>query len=289
MGHVDIEHQSVFKRISIISIGIAIFPHRTRKILLNPCLISKIRVPATRRTDIPLINIPLTMSRKLAISDIHGCAKTFIALLDHLAFSQSDTLYLLGDYIDRGPDSKSVVDYILRLKQDGYQVHCLRGNHEQLLLNAIADPAHDLAWTKNGGMDMLRSYGIDHQRDLPQSCLDFVQSLDYYFETEGFILVHAGLDFIRQDPFYDTWSMMWIRDWYHFIRYEWLAKRIIVHGHTPVFREEIESQFSKLSTQQYLDIDNGCVFAAIAGRRGLGNLCCFDLTNRALFFQPYTG
>ena len=227
------------------------------------------------------------MHRKLAISDIHGCAKTFVALLDSLAVTQSDTLYLLGDFIDRGPDSKGVLDQVIRLQQEGYQVHCLRGNHEQLMLNAFTDRKDETTWKKNGGMEMLKSYGVAHQRDLPQSCIDLVNSFGYYIETEGYILVHAGLDFIRQDPLYDTRSMMWIRDWYHYIRYDWLGDRIIIHGHTPVQQQEIENQFSKLSTQQYLDIDNGCVFAPIAGGRELGKLCCFDITNRSLFFQKY--
>jgi len=227
------------------------------------------------------------MPRSFAISDIHGCAKTFHTLLDNLAFSKSDSLYLLGDFIDRGPDSKGVLDQVMFLKNDGYQVFCTRGNHEQLMLNSFTDPHHEQVWKNNGGMDMLESYGVAHQRDLPASCIDLVNSFLYYIEIEGFILVHAGLDFIRNDPMYDTKSMMWIRDWYHYIRYDWLGDRIIVHGHTPIPRQEIENQLSKIKQQQYLDIDNGCVFAPHAAHRGLGQLCCFDLTNRELFFQQY--
>ena len=68
---------------------------------------------------------------RFAISDIHGCAKTFEALLDRIALSTQGELYLLGDYLDRGPDSKGVLDLIFRLQREGYAVHCLRGNHEQ--------------------------------------------------------------------------------------------------------------------------------------------------------------
>ncbi|MEO0876095.1 MAG: metallophosphoesterase, partial [Bacteroidota bacterium] len=65
--------------------------------------------------------------RKFAISDIHGCLKTFEALLDQIQFTTQDELYLLGDYIDRGPDSKGVIDLIWKMQADGYQVKCLRG------------------------------------------------------------------------------------------------------------------------------------------------------------------
>ena len=71
---------------------------------------------------------------KYVISDIHGCIRTFEALLKMLHFSISDELYLLGDYIDRGPDSKSVLDLILSMRNKGYKIAALRGNHEELLL-----------------------------------------------------------------------------------------------------------------------------------------------------------
>ncbi len=68
--------------------------------------------------------------RKLAIGDIHGCNKTFKALLDQINLSKDDELTLLGDYIDRGPDSKGVIDTIINLQSSGYQVRALRGNHD---------------------------------------------------------------------------------------------------------------------------------------------------------------
>ena len=70
---------------------------------------------------------------KFAISDIHGCAKNFKALLDRISLSLGDELYLLGDYIDRGPDSKGVIDHVWQLQKTGHTVHCLCGNHEQRL------------------------------------------------------------------------------------------------------------------------------------------------------------
>jgi len=79
--------------------------------------------------------------RQFAIADIHGHLKTFKALLREINFTVFDELFLLGDFIDRGPDSKGVIDYIEELKQTGYTVYCLRGNHEQLCLDAA--PGND--------------------------------------------------------------------------------------------------------------------------------------------------
>ena len=80
------------------------------------------------------------MERIFAIGDIHGCSKTFKKLLlDKIKINKSDTIYCVGDYIDRGEDSKGVIDFILDLRAEGYTIHTLRGNHEQMLLDSIAD------------------------------------------------------------------------------------------------------------------------------------------------------
>ena len=80
------------------------------------------------------------MCRRFVVADIHGCAATFTELLAQLDVQRCDTLYLRGDYIDRGPHSKGVLDQILALLADGYALCPLRGNHEQLLLDALDNP-----------------------------------------------------------------------------------------------------------------------------------------------------
>lgn len=224
------------------------------------------------------------MSR-FAISDIHGCARTFEALLGQIAFSPEDELFLLGDYIDRGPDSKGVIDLILKLKEEGYRLHCLRGNHEDLLLNARGGLTDDqLLWLQNGGEATMDSFGLPPAASphlLPQSYLDFLDNLDWYFETEGYILVHAGLDFRASQPLQARQAMIWIRDWYEQIDRDWLQGRAIVHGHTPTPLPLIKKQLKNIDKVPALDIDAGCVFK--------GNyfkyLCAFDLDNRRLYFQ----
>ena len=148
--------------------------------------------------------------RKFAISDIHGCLKSFEALLDQLQFSTTDELYLLGDYIDRGPDSKGVIDRIWKMQEEGYQVQCLRGNHEQILLNIIANPYHP---DDRGDEQLIASFGVGHAHHIPQPYIDWCAQLPYYFEVDNYLLVHAGFDFNNADPLQDTYSMMWIRNW----------------------------------------------------------------------------
>ena len=229
------------------------------------------------------------MVRQFAISDLHGCSKTFIALLDKLALSTSDELYLLGDYVDRGPDSKGVLDTIFQLQQDGYQVRCLCGNHEELVLKAASGNFTGLErWLLTDGKDTMDSFGVGAIADIPKEYLDWMAALPYYFEVNDYILVHAGLDFSRSDPFSETAQMCWIRHWYDDIRYDWLQGRTIIHGHTPVFRQVIEDQLSMLQKNRYLDIDSGCVFAheRFVNKEGLGFLCAFDMVNRTILFQP---
>src|SRR5690348_12378540 len=107
--------------------------------------------------------------RTLAIGDIHGCARTFRRLLEKVELDRADTLYLLGDLIDRGPDSKGVIEMILKLLEDGFDIRPIRGNHEELMLLAIRSGVFEdlLDWLENGGGSTLMSYGVDYPSDIP--------------------------------------------------------------------------------------------------------------------------
>jgi serine/threonine protein phosphatase 1 len=226
--------------------------------------------------------------REFAISDIHGCNKTFEALLDQIAFSKADILYLLGDYVDRGPDSKGVIDRIWALQGAGYRIACLKGNHEELVLRAASGNFTYLEkWLKTDGKDTIDSFGVQSCAEIPQRYLDWMDALPYFLEINHYLLVHAGLDFSLEDPLSDTSEMCWLRRWQPGIRYEWLRNRIIVHGHTPITREGIEMQHKNLQALQYLDIDAGCVYGdpRLWREEGLGNLCAFDMTNQQLIFK----
>lgn len=222
--------------------------------------------------------------KKYAISDIHGCNKTFNKLLDKIGLNLEDQLFLLGDYIDRGPDSAGVIDTILDLKAEGYQVHCLRGNHEQMMIEASDDTKYgsNEMWLRNGGRETLQSYYEGKYGTIPDAHLQFMDELSVCKVTDDFLFVHAGLNFDTPNPLDNKWSMLWIRDWYKDLNRHWLGDRIIVHGHTPQKRAKIEQQFAQLADFPVLNIDNGCVF----NYTGLGNLCAVELTERVLTFMP---
>ena len=230
--------------------------------------------------------------RKLIIGDIHGCNKTFEALLDKVHFSTFDHLYLLGDYVDRGPDSKGVFDTIFKLKDEGYQVTCLRGNHEQMMLDAFSNDYEDsLAfWMQNGGKQTMDSFYLKDGKTIPstdenplQQYLTFCNLLPYCVKVDDLILVHASLNFKKIDPMKDMESMMWMRDWYNHIDYDWLENRTIVHGHTPLSRRKIEILFDKREELRVINLDCGAVFS-LKGRQDC-YLCCMDWTNEKLYFQ----
>lgn len=222
---------------------------------------------------------------RFVATDIHGCKLTFEALLDRLAFSRSDELYLLGDYVDRGPDSKGVIDTIWDYQKAGYRIHCLRGNHEELVLRAAGRDYTLLErWLLTDGKATMDSFGVRDCADIPVEYLDWMRNLPWFFEVDHYIMVHAGLDFRLEDPLSDISEMVWIRYWYDAIRYDWLGKRIILHGHTPIDRDDLAGQHRNLKKQQYLDLDNGCVFAEPRHwkRPGLGGLAAFDLDTQEL-------
>jgi serine/threonine protein phosphatase 1 len=96
--------------------------------------------------------------RTIAIGDIHGCLDALAALIDAIGPGPEDTLITLGDHIDRGPDSRGVLDRLIALSR-----HCrlvpLQGNHEELLLDALRDITTLRRWLTLGGVETLRSYG----------------------------------------------------------------------------------------------------------------------------------
>lgn len=130
------------------------------------------------------------MARTIAIGDIHGCSKALRGLLEAISPQSDDTFILLGDYIDRGPDSRGVVDILVELRSI-CQVVPLRGNHEVMFLGVRWGGLPDEHWKLSGGQATLASYGGDLSR-VPDSHLDFFGGLRAFHETERAIFVHAG-------------------------------------------------------------------------------------------------
>lgn len=218
-------------------------------------------------------------SRTIAIADIHGCARTFRRLIfDVVRLKESDSLYLLGDMIDRGPDSKGVIGTILELQASGYDVNILRGNHEQMLLTYIQEPYYtNLArWLANGGDTTLASYGVSQAEDITE-LIDYLDVLPIYLMTDNHIFVHAGLDFTLDDPLTGEEAMLWKRGG-DFDETK-LHGRVLVSGHTPVPLPEIRSSLGT----SHIRLDNGCVQGGPLPE--MGNLVALELERGVLHVQ----
>ena len=129
--------------------------------------------------------------RTIAIGDIHGCSKAFDGLIEAIKPTASDRLIFLGDYVDRGPDSRGVIERLLSLRKRCETVFLL-GNHEIIFRNVLGGlPAE--TWLGLGGLQTLASYGGSLQ-GVPGEHLAFLYGLLPYFETEKALFVHANYD-----------------------------------------------------------------------------------------------
>jgi len=233
------------------------------------------------------------MRKRWVIPDVHGCPKTLKSLVtDLIRPTRNDTLYFLGDYVDRGPDSKGVIDFIRFLEKDEYNVTALKGNHEDFMVELYeAEIRSKNAWWHNfgnrkhkawmaiGGKPTLESFGVNHVKEIPVEYIDWMKNLTYYVSLEDFVLVHAGLNFKNEDPFEDKRAMLWLRDYE--IKPEKIGNRRIIHGHVPVSMElitlAIKNRFYK-----FIDIDNG---PYISGREGFGNMVALNIDTMEMAIQ----
>jgi serine/threonine protein phosphatase 1 len=191
-----------------------------------------------------------------AIGDIHGRLDLMDELLEKIAEDAQATqpaekpvLVFLGDYVDRGPASRGVVERLIRLSTlPNVQLRALKGNHEQAMLAFLDDPDFGPAWLQNGGAATLASYGVASPQTriqaegwelarekfaeaLPPEHLNFLRGLELYAEYGDYIFVHAGLrpgvPIARQTE----QDLLWIR--YDFIEERRPFEKVVVHGHTP--------------------------------------------------------
>ncbi len=168
--------------------------------------------------------------RRFVIGDIHGCSKALRTVLAEIQPTADDEVVFLGDYIDRGPDSRNVVDQIIELKNE-CSVIPLRGNHEVMLSGIIHSGLDPTVWLKCGGHATVASYGGKLSR-VPQKHLDFYQALRPYYETDDAAFIHAN--YIAGVPFSQLDDAMLY--WTHLVppypQPHESGKRVFV-GHTP--------------------------------------------------------
>lgn len=186
-------------------------------------------------------------NRLIAIGDIHGEIEKLNSLLKNLNLQKDDTAVFLGDYIDRGFNSKEVIDRLIELSS---QTNCifLKGNHEDLLLKTIEtrqeeDISH---WLISGGVTTFDNYG-----DFPSIFNlhgDFFDNLKMYYKTDDYLFVHAGIRPDKPLEEQEADDMLWIRD--NFIYKKHMLKQKVIFGHTAFEKPFI--------ADDKIGIDTGC-------------------------------
>jgi serine/threonine protein phosphatase 1 len=207
------------------------------------------------------------MTTTYAIGDIHGRLDPLTAAMDHIhahAAGRPHRIIFLGDYIDRGPESRGVIEFLMAAERTG-PITCLKGNHEALMLGALRRPDGGALprWLRNGGDATLRSYGTD-AHDLsavPQEHLNWLARLPFLIHDDHRIYVHAGvtpgIPLDRQDED----ACLWIRE--PFLRAPPAAfDRHVVHGHTPTWAGKPDPSEPELLPHRS-NLDTGAYFTGV--------------------------
>jgi serine/threonine protein phosphatase 1 len=242
--------------------------------------------PRSAGPSLPLAPATPAWTRIYAIGDIHGRADLLRETLERVDEDQQRrpiayaVEIFLGDYVDRGPDSRDVIDLLAaRLVQN--RSICLRGNHEELMESFLREPSALDTWLKLGGLQTLTSYGVAPRLDgtergddlrqrfcraFPRTHQLFLQCLKPWVCCGDYLFVHAGIR--PQVPFEQQTmaDLLWIRD--EFLNSSLQHGKYIVHGHTPVPHPDVRSN--------RIDIDTG------AWRSGI--LTCVVLEGTSIQF-----
>ncbi len=210
-----------------------------------------------------------------AIGDIHGRADLLAEMLAMLeARAEAEVraggppiVVFLGDYVDRGPNSKTVIDLLLKGRPFGYERRYLKGNHEQSMLGFLNEPMQHRAWLLQGGAETLLSYGVQppppvgaqehdwigvaqHLRAcMPAGHYEFLERLERYVELGDYAFVHAGIDAGRALEEQTDEDLLWARA--AFIASKRPFSHRVVHGHTPVDEPYADSRRIAIDTGAY--------------------------------------
>lgn len=214
-----------------------------------------------------------TSRRRIFIGDVHGHYDGLMTLLEAIAPDSDDQVYLLGDLIDRGPQSSQVVDFV---KNSGYG--CILGNHEQLLVDAFPKgraygPALQ-AWLYSGGQATVASYA---NMSLLAEHLEWIKTLPMYMDLGDIWLVHAGVHPQLPLDAQTSHDFCWIREEFHSIAQPYFADKLIVTGHTITFTLPGVAPGELAQGRGWLDIDTG------AYHQKSGWLTGVDITNRRVY------
>ena len=205
-----------------------------------------------------------------AVGDIHGQVTMLKAMLELLPLNDEDILLFIGDYIDRGENSRAVIETLMELKATRKNVVFLRGNHEQMALDAMEDslsPDEEaevspslLLWLTNGGVTVLTDYGVSDvsnwTEQIPEAHWDFLKSTELEYITDSYHFVHAGLlvpGKIWEGALDGLDYRLWIREPFLSSKHNFNG-RTVIFGHTP------QTTGSPLFQKNKIGIDTGAVF-----------------------------
>lgn len=211
--------------------------------------------------------------RLFAIGDIHSCPDELGAMVKALAPAAGDTVVFVGDYVDRGPSARAVVDLLLDLERGPAEIVFLKGNHEDMMLSFLGMPGHyGESFLFNGGAATLESYGVNEQNlpaageHIPEQHLGFFSRLSTSYLRPPFLFVHAGIMPTRQLEEQSVEDMLWIRQ--EFIFNPHRLDATVVFGHTPMREVLVDLPYK-------LGIDTGLVYG--------GKLTCIEFTEGVLY------
>lgn len=223
-----------------------------------------------------------------AIGDIHGRLDLLERLLEAVALGDDPAafdrlvLVFLGDYVDRGANSRGVIDRLVVLQDEGrYETHFLKGNHEDKMLEFLEDPSVGPAWCEYGGAEALRSFGLNvptmkHRVDawasvsadlrhrLSSRQLRFMRELETSVSIGGYFFAHAGArpGIALEDQ--SDHDLMWVRN--SFLNDPDPFERVVVHGHTPTAEPYADHRRIGVDTKAY---ETGVLTAVRLEDRGL--------------------
>ena len=202
--------------------------------------------------------------RCYVIGDIHGCADELTALLDEIRSDiearpkKQTAIVSLGDLIDRGPDSRRVIELFMSLDVAGASVHVIAGNHEEMLLTGLKEDSSVLpGWLRHGGYSFCESYGINAEalmgsddetiramilRAVPEEHIRFLENLVERVRFGDYLLVHAGINPERTLDMQHPQDLRWIRD--GFLNSNKNFGVVVVHGHT--VSEDVEFHHNRI-------------------------------------------
>ena len=208
----------------------------------------------------------MTEAKTFIIGDVHGCLEMLKRLIDTLHWNPAfDRLIFIGDYIDRGQDSKGVIEFILQLQANSALVECVIGNHERMFLDYLSH-ADSQSFILNGGLSTLRSYKTPARKTetplIPSSHFNFLSSLKNMIELDKYYIVHAGFRPDKRVADQEFLDLIWIRD--EFIYSDCNFGKMVIFGHTPFY--------SPLIMKNKIGIDTGAVY----GNR----LTCLELPEK---------